>query len=261
MKSPLISIVIPAYNNSNLLKGTINSVIQQTYTKFEIIVVDDGSEIDLFPIIKEFDDNRIFYFKLEHKNANVARNFGVENSKGTYIAMLDSDDIWLKNHLKDCLLTINQIKSDGLYGSIILRNSKKHETTIIVKDLNEYKSIINYLLSYGYGAQTSTLFMTANSAKQILWNPELNRHQDYDFILRYSHKFILKPKIEPTVIYNINSNIKHIDFKSCIKFIKEVKQNIAPDIYKKYNLHMLNLAKQQGVSTDIILYYQRQIAL
>jgi glycosyltransferase involved in cell wall biosynthesis len=65
MESPFISIVIPVYNNPDLLKNTIESVIQQSYTNFEIIVVDDGSDVDLSPIIKGFDDNRIFYFILK----------------------------------------------------------------------------------------------------------------------------------------------------------------------------------------------------
>ncbi|MDR3047820.1 MAG: glycosyltransferase family 2 protein, partial [Bacteroidales bacterium] len=121
MEEELISVVIPAYNKPEMLANTLQSVLRQTHKNLEIIVVDDGSEIDLLSIIEQFKDVRISYFKLKHKNANVARNYGIQQSKGQYVAMLDADDEWLENHLKNCLITIQKEKSDGLHGSLIIK--------------------------------------------------------------------------------------------------------------------------------------------
>jgi glycosyltransferase involved in cell wall biosynthesis len=99
--------------------------------------VDDGSTIDSLPYIEQFDDPRIQYYKLEHKNANVARNYGINQSKGKYIAMLDSDDLWLENHLEDCINTLQKAGADGLYGSLILRNINGHEQVSHIRSLNE----------------------------------------------------------------------------------------------------------------------------
>jgi glycosyltransferase involved in cell wall biosynthesis len=144
---PLISVVIPVYNRRESLVHTIESVISQTYTNIEILIVDDGSEINLKPAIEQFNDIRIIYTKLDHTNANVARNYGIKHSKGEYIAMLDADDIWLKNHLENCLSTIRVTNSDGLYGSLTVKNKIiNNEKNVIARHLKKGESMIDYLL-------------------------------------------------------------------------------------------------------------------
>ena len=256
----LTSIVIPVYNRPEALKKTLESVIKQTYSNIEVLVVDDGSDVEIYPIIETLGDNRIFYFKLNHKNANVARNYGIEKSKGKYIAMLDADDIWLENHLEKCFKILQIGRADGLYGSLILRNmNTKQERITFVRALQKGETMIDYLLSTGYGAQTSTLFMTAESAKFVLWDSTLNRHQDYDFVVRYSKQYTLIPKTEPTVIYTLGEAKQlKIDLKSCIKVIKDNENDISPNLYNSYHLNMLSLARQQNSSGDIIEHYKRE---
>ena len=160
----LISVIIPVYNPSEEICETIQSVLNQTYQNFEIIVVDDGSEIDIVLYIKRFDYQRIIYYKLDHKNANGARNYDIACSKGKYIAMLDSDDFWLESHLDDCINTLQNSQADGLYGSLFLKYDNGYERPVYVLHLNEGEKMINYLLSTVVGAQTSTLFFTKESA-------------------------------------------------------------------------------------------------
>jgi glycosyltransferase involved in cell wall biosynthesis len=257
--NPLISVVIPVYNRRESLVHAIESVINQTYTNIEILIVDDGSEINLKPATEQFNDIRIIYTKLDHTNANVARNYGIKHSKGEYIAMLDADDIWLKNHLEDCLSTIRVTNSDGLYGSLTVKNKIiNNEKNVIARHLKKGESMIDYLLVTGCGAQTSTLFMTAKSAKKISWNPELKRHQDYDFVVEYSKQFSIEPKKSSTVIHIPNSSNNTIDFESCIKVIKKNITDIKPLIYNEYNLSMYMLAKRMKASENILKYYRKE---
>ena len=256
--SPIISVIVPVYNPDYSFQSTIQSVLNQTYKNFELIVVDDGSDKDIAPVIEQLEDSRIRYYKQEHQNANVARNYGIAQSKGKYIAMLDSDDLWLENHLEDCIHTLQQTNADGLYGSLIIRHQNGGEQSCRVRHLNEDETMINYLLSTGYGAQTSTLFLTAESAKDILWDAELNRHQDYDFVVRYSKKYRLAPKENPTVIYRLSQGAKIIDFESCIRFIKSNMDDIEPQLYIRYNYNMLLVAKNQKADKDIINYYIKE---
>ncbi|GHV16627.1 hypothetical protein FACS1894179_06690 [Bacteroidia bacterium] len=260
MIEPLISVVIPVYNRPDTLKRTLDSVVKQTYFNLEIFVVDDGSDLDIYPIIDELKDNRIFYHKLEHKNANVARNYGIEKSKGRYIAMLDADDLWLESHIEECLKTLQFSQADGLYGSLILKNINTGQERIAsVRYLHKDETMIDYLLSMGYGAQTSTLFMTAESAESILWNPVLNRHQDYDFVVRYSKQYRLIPKTEPTVIYLLGESKElNIDFNSCIQVIRENEEDISPNLYTSYNMNMLLLARRQNAPIEIIEHYKKE---
>lgn len=255
--TPLISVIIPVYNRPELLKATIKSVIEQTYSNWEIVVVDDGSETEILPVIEKLGDQRISYHKLEHTNANVARNFGITQSKGDYIAMLDADDLWMENHLKDCLERLFESNTDGLYGSLMIRYKKDDIRTEMVREINPEESMIDYLLCVKWGAQTSTLFMTADSAKKIRWNPELNRHQDYDFVVRYGKRYKLAAKLTPTVIYTYNQSAQ-IDFHSCIRFIKENEDDINPQVYNDYHLDMFSRAKQQNAPTKILKHYQKE---
>jgi glycosyltransferase involved in cell wall biosynthesis len=258
---PLVSVVIPVYNRPEELKRALGSVIRQTYSNMEILVVNDGSEVEISPTIENLNDCRISYFEMEHRNANVARNYGIEKSRGKYIAMLDADDVWFTDHVEDCLRTLWATNADGLYGSLIINDLKRNgdERQVIVRSLNKGETMMDYLLSKGCGAQTSTLFMTAQSAKDILWDPQLGRHQDYDFVNRYSKRYKLAAKLMPTVcVCRDGAEPPKTDFRSCIRAIKKNKRDISPRLYGSYHMGMLSLARSQKAPRDIIKHYQTE---
>ena len=102
-EEPLVSIVTPCYNASKYIGKTIESVLNQTYTNFEMIIVDDISTDDSYMIIKKYVDKdaRIKYIKLEEKGgASISRNQALKEAKGKYVAFLDSDDLWYKEKLE-----------------------------------------------------------------------------------------------------------------------------------------------------------------
>lgn len=100
-----VSIITITYNRAHLIGETIQSVLNQTYTKFEHIIIDDGSTDDTEEVVKNFNDERIRYFKYKRvANLSKLHNFGLKHSTGAIISILDSDDIWHKNKLE---LTIN----------------------------------------------------------------------------------------------------------------------------------------------------------
>lgn len=96
---PTVSVVIPTYNRASLISECIESVLRQTYKDFEIIVVDDGSNDNTEEVAKVFKDT-IKYIKQENAGVSAARNRGIRESAGRYVAFLDSDDIWLEDKLK-----------------------------------------------------------------------------------------------------------------------------------------------------------------
>lgn len=254
-----VSVVIPYYNNEDTIEDTLRSVISQTYRNLEINVVDDGSGHDISVLIDKIGDNRIRYYRLEHGNANVARNFGIRKSTGDFIAFLDADDQWKEDHL---LYSVNKIKkenSDGIYGSVILKKDGISEGSVsFVRELKEGEKMIDYLLQTGFGAQTSTLLVRAAAAMEVLWDEELQRHQDYDFVVRFSKKYTFSALKKPTVIYCQKQKKEMIDFQSCIRFIKKYREEIAPDLYINYHLGMLRYARQMQADEKIIRYYKRE---
>lgn len=101
-KSPLVSVIIPSFNSDKYIKDTINSVLNQYYRNFEIIVVDDGSTDNTGAIVKDMSllDSRITYYTIQHSGRpSVPRNYGIKKASGGLIAFLDSDDLWTKEKL------------------------------------------------------------------------------------------------------------------------------------------------------------------
>lgn len=90
---PFFSVVIPAYNRGNLLREALQSVFAQEHTDYEVIVVDDGSTEDIAAIAREFGD-RVRCLRQENRGPGAARNLGIADATGEYVAFLDSDDLW-----------------------------------------------------------------------------------------------------------------------------------------------------------------------
>lgn len=101
MDKNLVSVIMPAFNSATFIKEGIESVVNQTYTEWELIVVDDGSVDHTAAIIQSFTtvDKRIKYLHQENGKQGKARNFGIKNSEGSYIAFLDADDTWTPDKL------------------------------------------------------------------------------------------------------------------------------------------------------------------
>jgi len=101
----MISVVIPLYNKQLYIKRAIESILNQTFERFELIIIDDGSTDESPSIVSEINDPRIFYYLKKNGGESSARNLGIIKAKYDYICFLDADDEWLPNHLE----TINSI--------------------------------------------------------------------------------------------------------------------------------------------------------
>jgi teichuronic acid biosynthesis glycosyltransferase TuaG len=100
---PLVSIITPAFNAAKYIKEAIDSVLTQSYSNWELLIVNDGSTDSTGDIAKSYNDNRILYFEQEKKGVSAARNTALGNMSGHYFCFLDADDILPKDSLKDRL--------------------------------------------------------------------------------------------------------------------------------------------------------------
>ena len=101
MNDPLVSVIIPTKDRFQLVKAAIQNVRQQSYSNLEIIVIDDGSNIDLQKYVEAFNENDILYYSNhEYKGLASSRNLGTFLAKGRYVAFMDDDDRWLKHKIK-----------------------------------------------------------------------------------------------------------------------------------------------------------------
>lgn len=115
---PLISVIMPAYNAESYINDAIQSILDQTYSHFELLICDDGSKDNTVQVISSFQDNRIKFFKNEKNLGNLkTTNFLLSKCRGEYIAIQDADDISIKNRFELCIAEFSNDRQLGLIGT------------------------------------------------------------------------------------------------------------------------------------------------
>ena len=131
LTEPIISIIMPAYNAENYIAQAIQSILDQTFTNFEFIIINDGSIDKTESIIKKFNDPRIIYVKNDlNKNIVESLNIGIDLARGPYIARMDADDISLPSRLETQLLYLKKKKLD-IVGSWVINFSSRHSNSLL----------------------------------------------------------------------------------------------------------------------------------
>lgn len=123
---PFFSIVIPVYNKEKFVEKTLKSVLAQTFTDFEILIVNDGSTDESEKIILGFKDERIRYFSKQNEGVARARNFGIEKAVSEYICFLDADDYWYPNFLEIMNYYIQKFPEEKVFASAIEIETNKN---------------------------------------------------------------------------------------------------------------------------------------
>ena len=109
------TIVMPYYKNSHVVRRSVHSVLAQTYSNFELIIIDDGSGDDIATILSEFNDNRIKLHQIKNAGVAHARNLAIDLSSKEWICFLDSDDEWLSDHLEHLVYLIDKYKQSSFF--------------------------------------------------------------------------------------------------------------------------------------------------
>lgn len=132
MNNPEVSIVIPAYNAAKYIGDSITSVVNQTLSSWELIVVDDGSTDKTTETLSSFaKDPRITVIRQRNSGVSAARNTGIDKAKGKYIAFLDADDAWLPSNLAEKVKALdNNPSADFVYCDVIRCDEKLNEEGI-----------------------------------------------------------------------------------------------------------------------------------
>lgn len=111
------SVIIPLYNKANFVRKTIESVLDQSFKDFEVIIINDGSTDNGLAVVNKINDPRIRIFSKENGGVAVARNFGIEKSQNEYIAFLDADDLWFPDYLETIKGMVEQHPHAGIFAT------------------------------------------------------------------------------------------------------------------------------------------------
>lgn len=184
-EKPDLSIVIPTYNRRESIQKAIDSVLRQSYTNFEVIVVDDCSTDDTSELIQAFSDDRISYEKLEQRSgACIARNVGLAKSRAPWVAFLDSDDEWLPDRVEQ---HFNQVEEEGEVFDVyycLIKFPSGNQTVSMPKKCYE-KDIFKELIKNRINIYPTQAILRKTSAEKVDgFDSELSALQDLDFFLR-----------------------------------------------------------------------------
>jgi len=213
---PKVSVVIPTHNRPELLKKAVHSVLAQTYQDFEIIVIDDGTEERADKIVASFKDKRIKYIQhREEKGGSAARNTGIKNSRGEYIAFLDDDDEWLLRKLEIQMKKfVNTSQDIGFcFSAVKYIYDDRKKVTEVPDGIADYFELV---LKRFKGFLTSTLIIKKNVFNEVeIFDKKFPSHQEVDLMIRVSKKYkglgINRPFVK------MNTSKEHTQIGSSLK--------------------------------------------
>lgn len=191
--TPLVSVILPTFNREKLLKRAIDSVINQTYNFWELIIADDGSEDNTFEIIKKYQKHfqNIKYFRHSNRKLPLTLNAGIQASMGDYLTFLGSDDEYKKDHIQLRVEEIMNENIDFIHGGVEIIGDP------YVKDKNDKSKMIhlNDCTIGGTFFAKKEVFVNLNGFKDIEYS------EDSEFFERVLSKYKIKKVNYPTYIY------------------------------------------------------------
>ena len=251
MRKPLFSVIIPTYNREHIIGRTIESVLNQDFQDFEIIVVDDGSEDDPGRVIGRFNDDRIRLIRQTNGGGGAARNNGILNANGKYVALLDSDDLFVSNKLSLYARELPIDKRMVLYSSMIVDRGVEKFWTRPDRAIRESEDVGEYLFCANQLIQTSTIVLDSDFAKEVLFDPGLRRGQDLDFCIRLQAaggKF--KMIDEPLTIWLDSSEVGRTSYLSGFE---------ASTKWLDKRGHLLTRRAQLGYRATVLAYHLARV--
>ena len=231
--TPFFSVIIPLYNKENYIKATLESVLSQSFTDFEVIVVNDGSTDQGLSKISHFNDSRIKIINQKNLGVSEARNNGIANAKSEYIALIDADDYWYDNHLIELKKQIDLFPEAGLYCNNyeVFYNSTNSRPAHINLDYNEdcllvadfFKaSIVNPVAWTSAVGFSKALFNAIGK-----FNTHLKTAQDLDLWMRFAlqYKVAFNPKITMAYKIHVEDSLSKKEYNTIrYQFISKYKQ-------------------------------------
>jgi len=233
----MFSVIIPTYNRLELLKRAIDSVINQSFQEFEIIVVDDCSSDDTWKWLQNIGNTKIKCFRnKENKGPSTNRNFAVSKSNFDYIAFLDDDDFWYNNHLSCLRELIISHPNAGIYSNSYIINYGVNKTEAIHNNSFLNKTITEFS---EFKCFTNTNSLCAPSATSIPKNiflevggfdTEISIAEDIDLQVRIGLKYPIVYNRKFTIEYDQSTgdhlSLNHINNKNALSFDKYIKEEL-----------------------------------
>lgn len=255
------SVVIPLYNKADYIENTIKSILDQTFTDYEIIVINDGSTDNSVEKVQGFNDSRIQLYNQKNQGASIARNLGIEKAKNNYIAFLDADDLWMPNHLETLKILIQNFPNAGIFASryeLVFSNGKNYIPKFKGIPIDFEGIIPDYFessLTYPVATSSSIAIPKDIFKETGYFKPEISSGQDVDMWIRIASKYpvALSNKVTASYLHYIeNSLSKTPILEKRLKDFNDYKQQEEsnPSLKKYLDIYRIEYALQYKIAGD-----------
>ena len=271
---PLFSIVVPTYNREKFIIFAIQSVIDQTFKNWELIIVDDGSTDNTKEIVLSFNDDRIKYIYQENQERSAARNHGISKANGKYVCFLDSDDKFEESHLQNLY---NRSKNNTNNDIIFITNAQiqnKEGKLISKKEVIHRKNKLETILLNSI--TPGQLCIPSKLIKENLFNTHIRISEDTELLLRLvkDNTYELLPYHTHIYVQHEDNSVNPLKFNAyserlntlknifltdvCKDIDKRLKSKILSDCYfgiSKYYLAQNRVLKSKLILVKALLIY------
>lgn len=207
MKTCLVSVIIPSYNREHVIKDAVESVLNQTLSEIECIVVDDGSTDNTQHVLRTIADDRLVYYKLDNnRGACYARNYGVMHARGKYIAFQDSDDIWDEYKLEKQLIFLEKQDADMTFCQLKSENNVSKKVCLHPGKKVKSQIITQSMALTSFWGSTQTFFLKKECFDKMCFDINLPRYQDWDLLIQATKFFTVIYQNEPLAIQKIGQD-------------------------------------------------------
>jgi glycosyltransferase involved in cell wall biosynthesis len=259
---PFFSVIIPLFNKETFVEATLKSVLKQSFSDFEILIVNDGSTDNSEKLIATFDDPRIRYFTKENGGASSARNYGIEKAQSNYISFIDADDYWYPTFLEEMFARLNSFPDIKVFSAAIEVETSKSifPAHYAIAKTGDYE-IVNY-----FTASTKETIICTSCAvfeKTVFedigtFDTQIKSGQDTDMWIRIGLEYpvLFSWKILARYVYDdksLSKNKNYLDTKvDFSKFKEEEKSN--PDLKIFLDLNRFSLAIKHKIAGNKTLF-------
>lgn len=247
---PYFSVVIPLYNKENYIKQTIDSLLKQSFTDFEIVVVDDGSKDKGPEIVQSIEDKRIKLFRKENGGVSSARNYGIEKACADLICFLDADDYVLPNHLEELrFLSLKYGDKSSVFCTNFTRLFPDGESIPNINPAEVKRGVLNNYFKDVYRGHSFLCSSNCSICKDALinsggFNAKYRTGEDIDLWMRLARRHKVTFSTVVTAVYiigaeNNSSSARNNRYDSakdalCVKFYDSWDLRIALIRWTKY---------------------------
>jgi glycosyltransferase involved in cell wall biosynthesis len=209
--TPFFSIITPTYNRASFLEEMIASVTAQSFQNFEHIIVDDGSTDETEELVNGLIEKhpKIVYIKQDNKGRSVARNVGIEHAKGEYVCFLDSDDVWLPEHLQTLEAAILSQEIPAMFhtGLIWFYENGTTEHLVTYADRNSFLSDVEYVIANEFAPNCVCIHHSI--LKEHQFDPELYINEDLELWARIAVSYPVKSVVKHTAKLRVHQGNTH----------------------------------------------------